>query len=70
MPYVAHYVNIFGASQAAYELQAKDDEAAKAEGREYLRRHPSIEVWMVHGGLPGSPAMRRHAFGDTDYNLC
>jgi hypothetical protein len=45
MPYVAHYVNIFGASQAAYELQAKDDEAAKAEGREYLRRHPSIEVW-------------------------
>jgi hypothetical protein len=45
MPYVAHYVNIFGASQAAYELKAKDDETAKAEGREYLRRHPSIEVW-------------------------
>lgn len=25
---------------------------------------------MVHGGLRGSPATRRHAFGDTDYNIC
>jgi hypothetical protein len=45
MPYVAHYVDMFGGSQAAYDLQAKDDQAAKAEGREFLRRHPTIEVW-------------------------
>jgi len=45
MPYVAHYVDIFGASKAAYEMQAKDDKTAKAEGREYPSQHSSIEVW-------------------------
>ena len=65
MPYVAYYVNIFGASQAAYELQAKDDEAAKAEGREYLRRHPSIEVWdgprwVARFTRDEGPHLRRH----------
>lgn len=31
---------------ASYELTAVDDEQAKADGRQYLDLHSSIEVWQ------------------------
>jgi hypothetical protein len=43
--YIAHYVTRLGISEAAYELNARDDEAAKIEARQFLSLHPSIEVW-------------------------
>jgi hypothetical protein len=36
MPYVACHVDLFGFARATYELQAMDDERAKAEAKEYL----------------------------------
>ena len=45
MPYVAYHVNTFGVSEASYELQAKNDEAAKPEPLRFLSLDPSVEVW-------------------------
>jgi hypothetical protein len=45
MPYIAYHVDIFGNALACYELKATDDEAAKAEGRAFLRNHTTIEAW-------------------------
>ena len=45
MPYVAYHVNTFGVSEASYELQAKNDEAARTEALQFLKLHPSVEVW-------------------------
>lgn len=42
--YIAYCVNARGAACAAYGLYAEDDEAAKAEARQYLGFHPAIEV--------------------------
>jgi hypothetical protein len=43
--YVAYYVTLLGVAEASYELQAKDDEAAKTEASQFLSLHASIEVW-------------------------
>jgi hypothetical protein len=46
MPDMAYHVNIFGVSEASYELQAKNDEAAKTEALQFLYLHPPVvEVW-------------------------
>jgi hypothetical protein len=42
---VAHYVTLLGVAESSYELQAKDDDAAKTEARRFLSRHDSVEVW-------------------------
>jgi hypothetical protein len=37
-------VQLRGNTRASYELQATTDDAAKAQGRYFLKFHPSIEV--------------------------
>ena len=49
MPYVAYHVNIFGVSEASYELQAKNDDAARTEALQFLKLHPSVEGWPTVG---------------------
>ncbi|HZP64136.1 MAG TPA: hypothetical protein VFB28_12040 [Terriglobales bacterium] len=44
--YFACHVSLQGVAIASYELQATDDEAAKAEARFFLNFHLSIEVWQ------------------------
>src|SRR5436190_193654 len=61
--YIAYYVTLLGAAQASYELRAKDDEAAKVESRQFLKLHPSIEVWegakwVARFTRRGNPAKR------------
>jgi hypothetical protein len=44
--YFAYHVDLHGVALASYELNATDDEKAKAEARYFLKLHPSIEVWQ------------------------
>ena len=36
---------LFGLAVASYDLHAGDDDAAKAEARQFLASHPSVEDW-------------------------
>jgi hypothetical protein len=65
MPYVAYHVNTFGVSEASYELQAKNDEAARTEALQFLKLHPSVEVWdgprwVARFNRDGAPRLRGH----------
>jgi hypothetical protein len=43
--YKAMCVDLLGLALASFDLDAGDDDAAKAEARQYLTAHPSVEVW-------------------------
>jgi hypothetical protein len=43
--YQAFCVDLLGIAIASYEFDAEDDDAAKAEARQYLVAHPSVEIW-------------------------
>jgi hypothetical protein len=51
MPYVACHVDLFVA-RATYELQAMDDERAKAEAKEYLTSTSPLRYGRGHAGSP------------------
>lgn len=44
--YFACYVDIYGTARASYQLNVSDDAIAIREARNYLKLHPSIEVWQ------------------------
>lgn len=44
--YFAYYVDFAGAARARYELKAIDDCRAVAEGRQFMKLHPSVEIWQ------------------------
>lgn len=44
--YIAYYVDLYGNARASYELNVTDDATAICEARNYLKLHPSIEVWQ------------------------
>jgi hypothetical protein len=43
--YTVFCVDLFGLAVASYDLHAGDDDAAKAEARQFLSSYPSVEVW-------------------------
>ena len=43
--YTVFCVDLLGLAVASYDLHAGDDDAAKAEARQFLASHPSVEVW-------------------------
>jgi hypothetical protein len=43
--YQAFCVDLLGLAIASYEFDAGDDDVAKAEARQYLVAHPSVEIW-------------------------
>jgi hypothetical protein len=44
--YFAYHVDLDGVARASYELNANEDERAKAEARYFLKFHPTIEIWQ------------------------
>jgi hypothetical protein len=51
--YTVFCVDLFGLAVASYDLHAGVDDAAKAEARQFLASHSSVEVWDGPDGLLG-----------------
>ena len=66
MPYVACHVDLFVA-RATYELQAMDDERAKAEAKEYLTSTSPLRYGRGTRWIASSVKKRLHGYADTKF---